>query len=358
MRTFVQSLSMWRAWLVLLAAIAAGPAAADDGLRSVKVADYGIAVRVPQAWRLVSWAHHEQAFSLRVPQESDDREGFVACELGVAPESLEDFHRLHQQAADAAATQPEPTTTLLRNELQTLDEAHYGAEQAAQIGRRLVTVWRHPGERGAGWYEQRVALISQQTLYTFTLVTDQAHWEAYRLDFEEMLRRAVYSAPRTGVEKLPGGYWGQREFRFAIRLPEAWQPAFAPHDNVLFFATGAAHEAFTDNLIVLASPAADLDLKELAQRLPEAVQAEDPAAEVACQVVAQGDGQALETVIRAQRGGLEFTVLQRQFRGEKRNYEIKFTCESGEFARIEAELRKALDSFVEARGDEPPRLVL
>ena len=77
------------------------------------------------------------------------------------------------------------------------------------------------------WFETRVCLVSHQTLYTFTLTTDEAHYESYRLDFEDMLQSAQFSPPETGLQRLPGGYWLQREYRFALQLPEGWQPAFA-----------------------------------------------------------------------------------------------------------------------------------
>src|SRR5271154_5498514 len=62
--------------------------AADDGRRAVNVQRYGIVVRVPQAWRLISWARDNQAFVLRIPQDSKTSTGSVQCELGVAPDSL------------------------------------------------------------------------------------------------------------------------------------------------------------------------------------------------------------------------------------------------------------------------------
>jgi hypothetical protein len=126
---------------------------------------------------------------------------------------------------------------------------------------------------------------------------------------------------------------------------------------VLFFATGASHEVFTDNLLVLASPPRPLELALLKQSYPEAIKQEDPRAEVICKLVPQAGGVALETVIHTQRGPFALSILERRFQGLKRNYEVKFTCETGEFKRVEAELRKSLDSFRELRH-EPERTIL
>jgi hypothetical protein len=196
-------------------------------------------------------------------------------------------------------------------------------------------------------FEVRTQVISDGTLYTFSLATDEAHYESYRLDFEEMFASSVFSPPEMGLRRMPAGYWMQRDFHFALQLPEGWKPGFSPNDKVLFFATGASHEAFTDNFLVLASPVHALDFDELKERLPRDIAQADPEAKVRCTVVAQGGTTALETIVQTKRGPFEITVLERRFRSKLRNYEVKFTCEASEFKKIEAELRKALDSFVE-----------
>ena len=138
-------------------------------------------------------------------------------------------------------------------------------------------------------------MISNGTLYTFSLATDEAHFEAYRLDFEEMLASAVFTPPETGLQRLPGGYWMQRDFRFALRLPPGWKPAFGPDDKALFFATGEAHDVFTDNLLVLAGPIRALDLQLLKETLPSEIVKADEHAKVTCTIVPQGAAFALET---------------------------------------------------------------
>jgi hypothetical protein len=318
----------------------------DDGLRKVDVKRYGIVVRVPQAWSLVDWAQNEHAFVLKLPQDEGSKVGLVTCQLSVASTSLEDF-RQRQQAFDQK--QADERGKLIENRLEPLDPARYGAEAVKQIGRRLISVWQHDGQQAEPtWYEARIRLVSHQTLYTFTLTSDEAHYESYRLDLEDMLGSAQFSPPETGLQRLPGGYWLQRDYRFALQLPDGWQPAFAPHDKVLFFATGPRHESFTDNMLVLASPAAPLDLNQLKERYAAEIAKADPTAEIeSCQIVPHAGGAALETVIHTKRGPYRISILERRFRGPKRNYEIKFTCETKELKANLDKLRKALDSFQE-----------
>ena len=73
----------------------------------------------------------------------------------------------------------------------------------------------------------------------------------------------------------------------------------------------------------------------------------DAAADVSCKLVPQGGVTALETLIRTKRGPTEVTILERRFRTKTRNYEVKITCASEEFRKIEAELRATLDGFAE-----------
>lgn len=170
------------------------------------------------------------------------------------------------------------------------------------------------------------------------------------------MRAAAYSEPETGVRRMPGGYWMQREYRFALKLPEGWKPSFGPHDKVLFFASGDKHEVFTDNLIVLASPKRDLDLVKLQETLPGEIAQADPKAEIEqCKVVLQGDEEALESVIHIQRGPFKITIFERRFSGKECNYEVRYTLERSAFEKTEKALRKSLESFKEIEGQIPQR---
>ena len=279
--------------------------------------------------------------------------GYVSCELGIAPERLEDFRKRH---ADEAAAEPveSASRTLTRNDVEPLDEATYGREFAENLGERLVTEWEYCDEKGQRWYEVRLRVVHACTLYTFTLASDEAHFAAYKLDFDEMFASARFSPPHTGLQRLDGGYWMQRQFRFAMKLPADWKPAFGPSDKALFFATGATHDLFTDHLLVLASRAKPLDLKALQSSLRAEIMRTDPQAQVTCELVEQGAVTALETVIQTRRDDVDVTILERRFGSDLRNYEVKFTCERGEFERLRDRLRKSLDSFVEVAEDGTP----
>lgn len=337
--------ALWCAWIVVLVSSSAR-AQQGDGKRTVKAERYGISTRVPGAWRLIDWSHDDKAFVLRLPQDPGSKEGYVSCELGVAPESLSDF----QKRIAASDKREEPSDTverkLIENKLEALDAATHGAKLTEQLGQRLISTWEMTRDGAHSW-EVVARVIHDGTLYTFRLTSDEAHYDAYRLDFEDMLKACVFTAPETGLSKLPNRYWMQRDFRFAMRLPPGWKPAFGPSDKVLFFATGEAHEVFSDNLIVLATPRAELDLAKLKESIPGQVAKVDAKAAVTCNIVPQGGAAALETVIHTERGPLKLTIVERRFSSAQRNYEVKFTCEREQYEKERQAIHEALDSFVE-----------
>jgi hypothetical protein len=319
----------------------------DDGKRAVNVERYGIRVRVPQAWRLIVWGRDNQAFALRVPQDTKGSVGQVRCELGVAPETLTEYRE--RDAAEAAQPPTVPgKRTLLENRVEPVDAARFGLELARSLGNRQASLWEIESPTGDKSFEMRTRVVSFGTLYTFTLATDEAHYEAYRLDFDEMLTSAKFTPPETGLQRLAGGMWMQRDFRFALRLPLGWQPAFSPSDRVLFYATGPKNGAGGENLVVQASLPRPLDLERLKETLPLEIAKQDPAAKVTVRIVPQGTTFALETRIHSQPAGKPAQVtLERRFRSRLRNYELRFTCHAADFEQFEPELLKALDSFSE-----------
>ena len=52
------------------------------------------------------------------------------------------------------------------------------------------------------YYFQHAGIV-----YTFSLLTDEAHYDAYRADFDELCASARFSQPTKGVAPLPAGYW-------------------------------------------------------------------------------------------------------------------------------------------------------
>jgi len=131
---------------------------------------------------------------LRLPQETGSPPGYVSCELAVAPESLEDFQKRHQAADQREQAGEHPHRKLLTNDLAPLDEKRVGKEQAEKLQQRLMSLWENTGEKGEKSYQMCWRVISEDTLYTLTLVTDEAHFAAYRSDLRTCSRRAIQPA--------------------------------------------------------------------------------------------------------------------------------------------------------------------
>jgi hypothetical protein len=326
----------------------------DDQLRTVKVERFGVEARVPQAWRLITWAQDDQAFVLSIPQERRQSQGTVACELGLAPVSLQEYHKRHQQADAAERKKDSPKRILRENEIQKVDAKKFGATKAKNWGERLDSLWEIPLEDDKRHYELRTHIIMHEILYTFILSSDEEHFEAYRLDFEELLQRVKLDAPETGLKKLPSGHWMQTDFHFAMQLPDGWRPAF-PMNEVLFFAKGQTHEVFTDNLLVLGSPKRKLDFDQLQAGLKQQIAQTMPNAAAEFKVIQFGAGnaEALETVVHFQQGPFALSVLEWRFSGPSRNYEVKFTAESKSFKQELPALRRALETFIEIAEEKP-----
>jgi hypothetical protein len=337
--------------------------APDNNTRAVTVEKYGVACRVPQAWRLVGWAQDDAAFVLRLPQEKESHPGVVACELSLAPSSLDEFKKRHQAADEAeqkraAENKTEPRRKLKENTISKLDPKQFNAERTRGWSDRLDSLWESPREDGAKNYELRTRIIRDDVLYTFVLESDGEHFEAYRLDFEEMLASVKLTAPDTGLQKMPSGYWLQKTYKFALELPDGWKPAFGPNDKVIFFAKGKTHEVFTDNLLVLASEKKGLDFDQLKTAMQQQLAVTHPAAKLEQRVVRFGPTgtEALETTIHFKQGPFELSILEWRFTGPSRNYEMKFTTTTKEFDVSAAAFRKSLESFVEVADEEPKEI--
>src|SRR5262249_43626612 len=117
---------------------------------------------------------------------------------------------------------------------------------------------------------------------------------------------------------------------------------------------GPAHGIWSDNVLVLAQAHRPLDVHELARLVPDQLRQVEPNCEVlSCEVVKQGPREVLETVVRTRRGPFSMTVIERRFRGDRFDYEVKYTVESKRFDELVPELRKSLDSFSELPGPTP-----
>jgi hypothetical protein len=303
---------------------------------------FGVKTELPQAWPIAVREEEDRVFVALIPQADPDRPGVVACELGLAPENL-DSYRTRIDGNAKRGTRP---GKLVRNEVVKTAR-----------GEQLETLWEFRPKAGGLWREVTVRLIAFRQMYTFTLNADEATYPAAKAAFDAVVAAAKFASPNTGADVVDraANRWVQREFKFALDLPEGWSPVLAPSEVALFFANGPAHEVWSDNVLVIARPHVELDLPALARDRPDQLRKEEPACEViACRVVKQDQLDALETVVRTQRGPFSMTVIERLFKGGRFNYEVKYTVETKRFDAIVPTLRRSLDSFREVPGQVPP----
>jgi len=302
---------------------------------------YGVKTELPKDWPIAVREEEDIVFVARIPQADPERPGVIACELGLAPENLDEY----RTRIDGNAKR-DKRGTLVRNEVIRTPQ-----------GERLETLKEYRPAGGVLWREQSVRIVAHRQLYTFTLNTDEGTFPGAKADFDALVAASSFSAPNTGADlaEKVANRWLQREFKFAIDLPDGWSPVLAPSEIALFYANGPAHGIWSDNVLVIAQPHRPLDLAGLARKLPDQLRKEEPDCEVlSCQVVKQRDADALETVVRTQRGPFSMTVLERRFKGGRFDYEVKYTVESKRFDELAPTLRKSLDSFAEVPGHVPP----
>lgn len=301
---------------------------------------YGLKVDLPKDWEVAQREEDDRIFVAMIGQADPARPGVAACELGLAPETLDDYRtRIDARAAREGA----PGGTILRNEVVKASGSE-GLETLREFRTRSGGVWR----------ELTVRRIANRQMYTFTLNVDVATYARVRPLFDALLASARFARPNTGAD--PGGpnRWVQREFKFALGLPEGWSPVLAPSEVALLYANGPAHGIWSDNVLVLAHPHRPTDLAAMAKTFPDQLRTTEPECEVlACGVVKQGKADALETVVRTRRGPFSMTILERRFRGERFDYEVKYTVESKRYDELAPALRKSLDSFSEVPGEVP-----
>jgi hypothetical protein len=343
--------------------------AADDGKRAVDVPRFGVRVRVPQAWSVIDWSRDDRAFQLQMPQDSRSKVGHVTCRMRVSNEDLNEVKKRFaaEDEADAAAEKareaaPKPIgpipyavrRRLVKNDVSPLSAPTVPAELVERFGaRKLAAEWECEDVERRRWYERRVLMKAGDLLYEFSFDCDEAHYDSYGIDFDEMLAGLKLTGIQLPVERRPSGYWMQRDFRFGFQLSGGWEPSFGPSDRVLFFAIGSTPDASNEQLSVLASPGKPLEFARLKAELPDEWKKREFEPVVECREVAQGGVSALETIVKTRRGKTPVTIIERRFSTPTRNYEIRLTCDTAVFAAREAELRAMLDSFAEMPAEPP-----
>jgi hypothetical protein len=329
-------------WLFLMSAATAGPVPDLPPTEPFEAPKYGVKTRIPKAWPIAVHEEDDRIFVAIITQPDFDRPGVAACELALAPESLDDYRT---RIDSSAKNNGRKSGKLASN--RVIKDAR---------GQRLETIWEFHPDAGGFWREVSVRSIANRQLYTFILNVEDSVYAKVRPAFDALVAATTFSTPNTGADLLAkeSNRWIQREYKFAIDLPEGWGPTLAPSEVALLFANGPPHGVWSDNLLVLAHPHRPVDLQDLATQLPERLRREDPHCEVvSCQVVPQGKMQALETVVRTSRGPFSMTVIERRFRGGRFDYEVKYTVESKRFEELVPKFRQSFDSFSEFPGEVP-----
>ena len=330
---------------LMLLVIGAEPPTKEPVTAPFEAPKHGLKTAIPKAWTIAEREKSERIFVAVIPQADPGRPGVAACELGLAPESLDEYRTRIEGNARRGRR---PGSKLAKNDVLR-----------AAKGDRLETIWEFRPADGVLWREVSVRVIAHKQMYTFILNVDDPTYEKVRPAFDALVDATELTPPNTGADLFDKGRnrWVQREFKFAIDLPDDWGPVLAPSSVALLFANGPASGVWSDNLLVLAKPSEKIDLDDLVKEFPEQLQREEPGCElISCKLTQQGDRDALETIVRTQRGPFSMTVIERRFRGIRFDYEVKYTIESKRFDTLLPLLRKSFESFEELPGSVPSAL--
>ncbi len=208
--------------LLILTILSPIPALANEpATHPVKAERFGLEVQLPAEWSVVVREKEDRAFVALIPRDDPDRPAVVACELAIAPESLEDYRT---RINGNAARDPLGRRKLTRNEIVKTPQ-----------GERLETVWEYQPPVGPSWLERTVRLIHNRQMYAFILNADEKTFSVSEPRFNALVDTAAFTPPNTGSERIdkPKNRWLQSEFRFALNLPRrlataCWPPARLP----------------------------------------------------------------------------------------------------------------------------------
>ena len=225
---------------------------------------YGLATRIPKDWPIAVHEEDDRIFVAIIPQQDFERPESrpASWRWRRRPSTIIEpgSTRVPRRTAARAASSPRTRSSRMRS------------------GERLETIWEFHPDAGGFWREVSVRIIANRQLYTFILNVEDGIYAKSRPAFDAVVSAASFSAPNTGADLLEkkSNRWIQREYRFALDLPEGWRPALAPSEVALLFANGPPMGIWSDNLLVLAHPHQKTDLEELAKLLPGSAQARGP----------------------------------------------------------------------------------
>ena len=139
----------------VLLVITAEPPVDEPVTAPFEAPKHGFKTAIPKAWTLAEREKSERIFVAFIPQADPDRPGVAACELGLAPESLDEYQtRIESNAKRGQRA----GSKLVKNEV--LKSAK---------GERLETIWEFRPADGVVWREVSIRVVAHRQLYTFIL---------------------------------------------------------------------------------------------------------------------------------------------------------------------------------------------
>ena len=201
------------AFLLLSCLISSEPAIDPPLTVPFDAPKYGLATRIPKDWRVALREEDDRIFVAIIPQQDFDRPGIAACELALAPETLDDY----RTRIDTSARKNGRKSGKLASNVVKKDAG----------GEWLETIWEFHPDAGGFWHEVSVRKIANRQLYTFVLNVEDSIYQKTRPAFDALVSAATFTAPNTGADLLVNktNRWIQREYRFALDLPDGWRRA-------------------------------------------------------------------------------------------------------------------------------------
>ena len=342
---------------LVVAVLAARATAADDGRRAIDVPQFGIATRAPLAWTLIEWGRDDLAFVLRLPQENGSPPGSVSCRLEFALGTLEEWHKQYP-SSEAEPKNPKLKTRLVRDEIEQLDPQRFKSLTEQKITERWVRLSESSSPRGRKTFELTYHVLFGGVVYNFALRTDEEHFDAYRADFDDLSAATRFQEPTKGLARLARGFWLNRDCGFAVWLPAGFRPAYEIRTNRISARRSADDKNGAAELLVAVTGELALDLDALRAKLPAEIVAADQLARVDhCQIVAQGQLRALETVVYTRRGEEPIAIFIRQFRFQNRNFELRAICPADEYEGSAVHWERVAESVREVEAKKPGDLL-
>ncbi len=322
------------------------PSRSEAAVTPFESPHYGVRINLPSAWPVIAREKDEIVFVSQIPQaDRPDRPGVMACEIAIAPESLEEFRSRIEKNAQRGNDRGELVVNAIRPALPD------------GLPERLETIREFRLNDGETWRELSFLVIRGRHMYTYVLNVEVGTLPKVRPVFEKAIAAVEYSTPDSGSSRVvgaPTNRWIQSEYQFVVDLPENWSALLAPREVAILYANAPPKGIWADNMLILAAKRGSSDYEKLAESLPGDLEAVDPTCKVRCsRLVRTKSGQpALETVVDVKRGPFAMTIHEWRFRSERYDYELKFTVETDRYDNLKPEMLRCFESFAEIPAEE------